>query len=183
MYGEADEFPTPESSPARPASPYAIAKLAAELYLEHYTRASGFAAVVLRLANVYGPRQDGQGEAGVVAIFKNTLEQGIAPTIFGTGNQTRDFVFVEDVVAAHIAALEKPAMGIFNIGTGKETSVNELLEHMQKIAGTDLAPAFATANAGEQQKSCLDITKAQRELRWSPRYSFEEGLKKMFMDS
>jgi UDP-glucose 4-epimerase len=178
MYGEADEFPTPETSLSKPASPYAISKLAGEMYAQYYINLFDIPVVILRLANVYGPRQDGEGEAGVVAIFKNALAQEVAPTIFGNGTQTRDFVFVEDVVSAHIAALEHSVSGVFNVGGGKETLINELLEKMQKIAGTALSPSFAKARAGEQQKSCLHIAKAQKELEWNPQYSLEDGLEK-----
>ena len=176
MYGDADVIPTPESSPPFPASPYGIAKLASERYLNYYGKVHEIPSITLRLANVYGPRQDHEGEAGVVAIFSHALQSKQRPTIFGNGNQKRDFVFVKDVIQASLLALETSATGIYNIGTGIETSVNQLLETLQSIAGTSIEPIYAPQRKGEQLRSSLDASKAKKELGWSAHYSLQEGL-------
>jgi UDP-glucose 4-epimerase len=170
LYGDAEIAPSPEDTPIEPMSPYGTAKAAAELYLQLYARLYDLSTVALRFANVYGPRQDPRLEGGVIAIFSAAAETGSRVTVFGDGAQTRDFVYVGDVVAALIAAAESDARGAFNVGTGAETSVLEL-------AGAcgveyDLAPA----RPGEVFRSCLDPSKAQRELGWRAAVTLAEGL-------
>jgi UDP-glucose 4-epimerase len=174
IYGEC-EGPAREDHPRAPLAPYGVSKLAGEEYIAAYNRLYGSAHVSLRYGNVYGPRQDPKGEAGVVAIFMNRLREGEAPKIFGNGTQTRDYVYVGDVVAASLAAAEH-AGGVLNVGTGAETSVLELYERIQRVAGVEREPKFAEARPGELQRSVLDASLARRELGWEPRQSLDEGL-------
>jgi UDP-glucose 4-epimerase len=177
LYGEAETIPSPETTPIAPMSPYGTSKLCAEQYVGLYNRLYGTRHVVLRYGNVYGPRQDPHGEAGVVAIFFGKLTSGDTPLIFGDGRQTRDYVYVGDVVAANMAALayEGPDEA-FNIGTQTETDVVELLAASQAVAGTDIAPEHRPARLGELDRSCLDCSLAQRELGWQPAMSLADGL-------
>jgi UDP-glucose 4-epimerase len=175
IYGECDG-PAPEDAPRLPISPYGTAKLAAEEYLATYNRLYGTGHVSLRYGNVYGPRQDPHGEAGVVSIFFDTLREGETPKVFGDGSQTRDYVFVGDVVRATLAAAEREG-GVYNVGTGRETSVVELLGLCQRIAGTSLEPELAPSRPGEVQRSVLDTSRAVDELGWRPERSLEEGLR------
>ncbi len=174
IYGEC-EGPAREDHPRAPLAPYGVSKLAGEEYIAAYNRLYGAAHVSLRYGNVYGPRQDPKGEAGVVAIFMNRLREGEAPKIFGNGTQTRDYVYVGDVVAATVAAADH-AGGVLNVGTGVETSVLELHERIQRVAGVEGEPEFAEARSGELQRSVLDASLAQRELGWEPQHSLDEGL-------
>ena len=174
IYGEC-EGPAREDHPRAPLAPYGVSKLAGEEYIAAYNRLYGVAHVSLRFGNVYGPRQDPKGEAGVVAIFMNRLREGEAPKIFGDGTQTRDYVYVGDVVAATLAAAEH-AGGVLNVGTGVETSVLELYERIQRVAGVEREPEFADARPGELQRSVLDASLAKRELDWEPQHSLDEGL-------
>jgi UDP-glucose 4-epimerase len=174
IYGEC-EGPAREDHPRAPLAPYGVSKLAGEEYIAAYNRLYGSAHVSLRYGNVYGPRQDPKGEAGVVAIFMKRLREGEAPRIFGDGTQTRDYVYVGDVVAASLAAAEH-AGGVLNVGTGAETSVLELYERIQRVAGVEREPEFAEARPGELQRSVLDASLARRELGWEPRQSLDEGL-------
>ena len=174
IYGECDGA-APEIAERLPISPYGVSKLAAEEYLSAYNRLYGTRHVSLRYANVYGPRQDPQGEAGVVAIFFHALAAGERPRIFGDGKQTRDFVSVSDVVDATLSAQGRT--GVFNVGTGIETSILELYDHCRRIAGTDLDPEFAPERPEEIQRSVVDPGLAARELRWRPRQPLEEGLR------
>jgi UDP-glucose 4-epimerase len=174
IYGEC-EGPAREDHPRAPLAPYGVSKLAGEEYIAAYNRLYGSAHVSLRYGNVYGPRQDPKGEAGVVAIFMKRLREGEAPRIFGNGTQTRDYVYVGDVVAASLAAAEH-AGGVLNVGTGAETSVLELYERIQRVAGVEREPEFAEARPGELQRSVLDASLARRELGWEPRQSLDEGL-------
>jgi UDP-glucose 4-epimerase len=176
IYGECDA-PAPEDSPRRPLAPYGASKLAAEEYVATYNRLYGTSHVVLRYANVYGPRQDPHGEAGVVAIFMSRLRDAGVPRIFGDGRQTRDYVFAGDVAEATLAALDAED-GVYNIGTGRETSVLELLERIERVAGTKTTPEFADARPGELQRSVLDVSRAASGLDWRPRHSLDEGLAK-----
>ncbi len=178
IYGECDG-PAPEDAPRLPISPYGTSKLAAEEYLATYNRLYETRHVALRYGNVYGPRQDPHGEAGVVSIFLDTLLIGETPKIFGDGAQTRDYVFVGDVARASLAAAERVG-GIYNIGTGRETSVVELLELCQRIAETSVEPTFMPARSGEIQRSVLDISRAVDELGWRPEYSLEDGLRETY---
>jgi UDP-glucose 4-epimerase len=178
IYGDGVGIPTPESAKEQPSSPYGIAKLSIEKYLYFYRRIHGIDFVSLRYSNVYGPRQNSKGEAGVVAIFIDTILNGKRPTIFGTGDQTRDYVFVKDVVTANILALEKNVEGIFNVSTGKETSVNELFKELVNTMKVRVEPIRETARPGEQMRSCLSHDKINRELEWNPEHDLKNGLKK-----
>lgn len=174
IYGECDR-PAPESSPLLPLAPYGASKLAGEAYAGTYGRLHGGAHTVLRLGNVYGPRQDPHGEAGVVAIFLGLLADGGAPRVFGDGRQTRDYVYVGDVVRAALAARGRG--GVYNVGTGRETSVLELLETCCRVVGADVEPVFAEPRAGELQRSVLDPELAARELGFRVEASLEDGLR------
>jgi len=174
IYGEC-EGPAREDHSRAPLAPYGVSKLAGEEYIAAYNRLYAAAHVSLRYGNVYGPRQDPKGEAGVVAIFMNRLREGEAPKIFGDGTQTRDYVYVGDVVAATLAAAEHGG-GVLNVGTGVETSVNELYGRIQRVARVEREPEFADARPGELQRSVLDASLAKRELGWEPGHSLDEGL-------
>lgn len=183
VYGEGAPTPTPETAGKLPASPYGTAKLTSEYYLATFSQLFGMEAVALRYSNVYGPRQNPHGEAGVVAIFGKRLLEGEPITIYGDGEQTRDLVYVEDVAAANLIAAERPLSALqsldsraFNIGTGVETSVNRLAELIASAAGRPSEVRRAPARAGEIQRSALAVTKAERELGWRPRVSLPEGL-------
>jgi UDP-glucose 4-epimerase len=176
IYGDDAPLPAREEDRARPAAPYGIAKLAVEHYLHFYQREHGIIPVILRYANVYGPRQNGRGEAGVVAIFIEKLLAGPQPRINGDGLQTRDFVFVGDIVAANLLALDYPQAGAFNIGTGTETDILTVYLKLQELMGSPLGPEHGPAKPGEQRRSVLDSTLAHRELGWQPRVSLSEGL-------
>ena len=175
IYGECEE-PADEASERRPLAPYGTAKLSGEEYLLTYQRLHGMATVALRFGNVFGPRQDPHGEAGVVAIFLGRLRDGEPCLIFGDGTQERDYVFVGDVVSALMAAAEVEG-GIFNVGTGRASSVLELYDLCRKVAGSELEARLAPARTGELQRSVLDISKAADELGWRPETSLEEGLR------
>jgi len=180
-YGDTDAIPTPENHPSLPASPYGISKVAMEHYVAALGAIHGWSAVSLRYANVYGPRQNPAGEAGVIAIFCDQLLRGEPPVVNGDGTQTRDYTYVEDVAAANLAALERPqAQGGFNIGTGVETSVNELFTRLARAAGFGGQPIHAPARPGEQRRSCLDPARAARDLGWRPSVSLDEGLARTF---
>ena len=173
-YGEYEGLPvpSPETAETRPLSHYGMSKMAAEGYLRLYARLYDAETVVLRLGNVYGPRQDPHGEAGVVAIFCGRLLDGERPTVFGDGLQTRDYVYVGDVVRAFIAAATGPAGETMNVGCGAEVSVLDLLAGL----GYDEEPEFAPARAGELQRSALDVTKAERVLGWRAEVELADGL-------
>ena len=174
IYGECDG-PAAEDAERRPLAPYGVSKLAGEEYLAAYNRLYGTNHVSLRFANVYGPRQDPRGEAGVVSIFLGRLAAGEPPRIFGDGSQTRDYVYAGDVASAALMAAGKA--GVFNIGTGIETSVLELYELCRRVAGSELEAEHADARLGELQRSVLDVTRADRELGWRPEVGLEEGLR------
>jgi UDP-glucose 4-epimerase len=174
MYGEC-AAPADEDRPPEPLAPYAVSKLAAEQYLAAYNRLHGTSHVSLRYGNVYGPRQDPHGEAGVVAIFFGRLARGESLLIFGDGRQTRDYVYVADVVAATLAGAEGPT-GVFNIGTGSETSVLELAVACRRAAGVESETVFEPARAGELQRSFLDPTRAKEALGFRTSTSLDEGL-------
>jgi len=174
IYGECTR-PAAESAERSPLAPYGTSKLCGEEYLATWNRLHATGHVSLRLANVYGPRQEPHGEAGVVAIFMGLLHTGGTPKIYGDGSQTRDYVFVADAVHAMLAAVEHEG-GVFNVGTGTETSVLELYEAIQRATGVIREPAFAEARLGELQRSVLDISLAGRELGWRPGHSLEAGL-------
>jgi UDP-glucose 4-epimerase len=187
IYGDLAVPPTVETTPKEPDSPYAIAKLSVEHYLAYYTRIHNFDTVVIRFGNVYGPRQDPHGEAGVVAIFCGRLMEGRPLTIFGDGTQTRDYVHVTDVAeAAFVVASAKlpPVKRLddraFNIGTGSATSVIDLARSLLAASGVDAPIEFAPKRAGELQDSCLSVDKARDVLGWTPRISLEQGLADTF---
>lgn len=180
LYGESESPPSSESALKAPEAPYGTAKLCAEEYLRLWNRLHGTEHVVLRLANVFGPRQDPAGEAGVVSIFSGKAHRGERPTVFGDGAQTRDYVYVGDVVAAFLAAAERAGGGEWNIGTGRETSVLRLIELTAQASGRELPPIFAAARPGELQRSCLDASAAERDLGFSARTSIEDGLRRVY---
>jgi UDP-glucose 4-epimerase len=175
IYGDVEQ-PAREDDPRRPVSPYGTSKLAAEEYLATWNALHGTTHVVLRFANVYGPRQLPKLEGGVVSIFLDRLRSGEGITIYGDGEQTRDFVYVGDVVAAVLAGIGK-AGGVFNIGTGAETSVNELFDACRRIAGAELDAEHAGARPGDALRSVLDVSRAERELGWQPQTPLAEGLR------
>ena len=175
IYGDC-ERPAREDDARRPIAPYGTSKLAAEEYVSTYNRLYGTRHVSLRYGNVYGPRQDPHGEAGVVAIFFNALSEERAPKIFGDGTQTRDYVYVDDVARATVAALERDG-GVYNVGTGIETSVIELFERCRRVAGVDVQPEYAPPRMGELQRSVLDPALAEKELGWRPAQGLESGLR------
>ncbi len=178
VYGEQDCFPAPETHPARPESLYGLSKKVGEMYLEFWSRVWGVTSTSLRLANVYGPRQNPHGEAGVVAIFCERLLAGRSITVHGTGKQTRDFVYVEDVAEAVARAVDSRAIGEFNIGTSRETSIAELAESLRGIACPEAEILYAEAKPGEQLRSCIDVAKAKRGLAWAPTVDLSAGLKR-----
>ncbi len=178
IYGECDG-PAPEDSPLRPLSPYGIAKLCAEEYLRGWNRIHGGGHVVLRFANVYGPRQDSSLEGGVVAIFLERMADGEQTLIFGDGMQTRDFVYVGDVVGALLAAAGRDG-GTFNVGTGQETTVLELHRLCADVAGSKAEPRFEPARLGDVRRSVLDGSRAEAELGWQPATALAEGLHDTF---
>jgi UDP-glucose 4-epimerase len=176
-YGDTDLIPTSEEHPTRPASPYGITKVTMEQYVEVWGTLWGMSGISLRYANVYGPRQNPHGEAGVVAIFCSRLLAGEPPVINGDGLQTRDFVHVSDVAAANLLALERTDVtGPVNIGTGVETSVNAICDGLRAAAGSSLEPVHAPERPGEQRRSCLSPALAKRLLAWSPTVLLADGL-------
>jgi UDP-glucose 4-epimerase len=175
LYGNPDEIPTKETAPQHPESPYGVAKKAVGDYLHYYRAQRGLESTVLALANVYGPRQDPHGEAGVVAIFANRLLDRSRPTIFGDGSQTRDFVYVDDVADAFVRAVDKGGGLTLNIGTGIETSVQQLYDVMAKLTGFREPAQYAPARLGELARSALDSGRAELHIGWKPYTSLEEG--------
>ncbi len=180
IYGEQDVFPCDESHPCRPVSPYGVAKLCSEQYLFFYQHEYGIGYTAMRYGNVYGPRQDPHGEAGVVAIFCGRLLSGDSCTIYGDGRQTRDYVYVGDVAAANVAALEHECAGAFNIGTGRETDVNQLYQELAQRAGVNKAALYGAARPGEQRRSVISPARAVRELGWQPKMELRDGLAATF---
>lgn len=180
IYGSTENLPADEETPKKPDAPYGIAKYTGELYLAFYAKTYGIKYCALRYGNVYGPRQDPFGEAGVVAIFSNLLMNGKQPTIFGNGEQTRDFVFVGDVVESNVLALEKGDNQAINIGAGEETSVNRLFQELKTISRAEVDAINAPARKGEVERICLDIKKAEEILGWKPKTPLKEGLEKTY---
>ncbi|MEM0962544.1 MAG: NAD-dependent epimerase/dehydratase family protein [Bacteroidota bacterium] len=181
IYGEPDPDvndggPQPESHPTRPMSPYGITKLVSEHYLRFYEQTHGVTYAALRFGNVYGPRQNPHGEAGVVAIFAQRLLRGEPVVINGEGTQTRDYVYVGDVVRAFVAALASSGSGIYNVGTGVETDVNALFRHINRLTEADLPESHGPAKAGEQERSVLDVSHAHEALGWRPDMDVATGL-------
>jgi UDP-glucose 4-epimerase len=176
IYGEADELPAAEDSPIRPEAPYGQAKFAAEGYCELYRRLHGLSTVSLRLGNVYGPRQDPFGEAGVIAIFCGKLLAGDRPTVFGDGKQTRDYIYVSDVVDAALTVAGNDLHGSYNVGRGVETSVLELIEILIEHSGVQVEPEFAPARPGEVLRNALDPSKSKDVLGFEAKVDLREGL-------
>lgn len=177
MYGRAKQIPTPETALPQPEPPYAIAKRSIEYYLQFYRQVYGISTIALRLGNVYGPRQDPAGEAGVVAIFSSLLLAHKPATIYGKGTQTRDYVAVSDVVDAFLAAIDKPITGIYNIGTGKQTSVLALYHLLANISGFTASPRHGAAVPADLPASALNAKLAGRRLNWKPRVQLVDGLR------
>jgi UDP-glucose 4-epimerase len=179
IYGEGDgqQLPLAEDAPLAPEAPYGQSKFAGEGYLALYERLYGLSTIPLRLGNVYGPRQDPLGEAGVVAIFCGRLREGKRPTVFGDGKQTRDYIYVGDVVSAMLAAAESETTGPVNIGTGIETDVLELVSALGELGDSDFEPEFAPPRTGEVQRISIDPDRAERELGWQPQMGLSEGLR------
>jgi UDP-glucose 4-epimerase len=179
IYGDVDNIPTPESTPPAPMAGYGTSKFCAEQYCDLYSRLHGLNTVTVRLGNVYGPRQDPLGEAGVIAIFCGKLMEGGRPRIYGDGRQTRDYVYVGDVVSGQLAAADNRASGgAFNIGTGQESSVLDILAILQQEGGRDdFEPEFGEARLGEIERSCLDVSRAQAELGWQAQVALVDGMR------
>ena len=187
VYGESDDLPHPEHARKLPVSPYGVSKLTSEFYLAAYTQLYGMRCVALRYANVYGPRQNPHGEAGVVAIFCNRINRGQQLTVFGDGGQTRDYVFVGDVARANMLATEWWAgdpetidAAAFNIGTALETTVNELAQTLIDAVGADVSIVHAPERPGELRRSAVAIDRAARDLSWTPETALGEGLRQTY---
>ena len=180
IYGSAPKkFPVSENHTESPESPYAVSKKSIELYLNFYRKTYDIDCISLRYANVYGPRQDYLGEAGVIAIFINKLLRSQRPTIFGDGNQTRDFVYVKDVAAANLKALERNTKSkVINIGTGTQTNINKLLNLITKLVGKNIKPIYEKPRQGDVKRSSINISLARKELGWKPSISLEDGLRR-----
>lgn len=176
IYGEQENFPAGENHPTRPVSPYGIAKLSIEKYLDYYALVYGMHYVSLRYSNVYGPRQNSQGEAGVVAIFTTRMLSGEQPVINGDGTQTRDYVYVDDVVKANVLALQCDKSETFNIGTGIETDVNEIFQLLRELTGAACEEKHGQAKPGEQQRSVIDPSRVEQTIGWKPTILIPEGL-------
>jgi UDP-glucose 4-epimerase len=177
IYGDARTLPAKEDHPATPLSPYGISKLADEYYVRYF-QGAGVTWAILRYANVYGPRQDPHGEAGVIAIFAAAMLDGRAPTIFGDGKQTRDFVFVEDVARANLLATAVPTSGLANIGTGVETSINDIARHLAALSGFRGDALHAAPRPGEVYRISIDSSRAAQWLGWTPTTPLVDGLRK-----
>jgi len=176
IYGDTDIIPTPETHSENPESPYGICKLTIEKYLHFYKETFGLNYTALRLANIYGPRQNSKGEAGVIAIFCNKILKNEEVVINGDGEKTRDFVFVDDVVNVAILSIEQEKSDIYNIGTGIETNINEIFRKIKELTNSDCKEIHAPEKLGEQKRSCLDFSKVKQELNWEPEYNLEKGL-------
>ena len=181
IYGEQDYFPAREDHPQKPTSPYGLSKLSVEGYLRFYKEQYGLKTIIFRYGNVFGPRQNPSGEAGVVAIFYNRLLKAQAPIINGDGEQTRDYIFVRDVVNANLLALKLNDSGTFNVGTGQETSVNELTHLILEVAESNIEVKNSKKNNFEQRRSCLDCKKLKESLNWSSEFSLKDGLSETFI--
>lgn len=184
IYGDFVSVPTEEHAPKDPESPYGVAKLSAEYYLAYYARVHGLDTVALRYSNVYGPRQNPHGEAGVVAIFCTRILEGKPLTVFGEGMQTRDYVYAVDVARANVAAASRPLarpaqldLRAYNVGTSRQTTVLDLANGLRRAAGSDVPVQHAPARTGEQQRSAIIVDKAAKELGWQPKVQLEEGLR------
>jgi UDP-glucose 4-epimerase len=177
-YGDPPKLPAREDTPVRPLCPYGVSKYAAEKYLQLYGALNGLRFTVLRYANVYGPRQDSHGEAGVVAIFSELLLEGKAPTIFGDGTKTRDYVFVSDIVQANVLALDGGDGGVYNVGAGREVSDDEIFAAVRDAVGVKIEPVHSEFRAGEVRRIALDASRIRDEFGWRPRVALEQGVPK-----
>jgi len=177
VYGEQEVFPAAESHRTDPLSPYGISKLAGEKYLAYYTNTMGLRHAIMRFGNVYGPRQEPEGEAGVIAIFSKLMLDGGQPIINGTGKQTRDFVYVDDVVESLMVTMDEDIQGIFNVGTGQEATVNECYGIIKELTNSSCKDLYGAAKKGEQFRSVLDVRKLREGFDWEPQVSLAEGLK------
>ncbi len=178
LYGEQDFFPANEELPCEPESPYGISKMCVEHYLRYFSKNSDLQPLIFRYSNIFGPRQNPHGEAGVIGIFCHRLNQGKPPVINGSGEQTRDYLYIDDLVRANLIALSPDCSGTYNLGTGREISVNELTKSLIRLSGSDIKPQFGPEKTGEQKRSVLDADKFRKKFQWKPECSFEEGLKK-----
>lgn len=177
IYGDTELMPTPETLSPAPISPYGVSKLTIEHYLHYFHVIQGLPYVALRYANIYGPRQNPHGEAGVIAIFAERLLRGQQAVVFGDGENTRDYVYVGDVVRANLAALASDRVGAYNVGTGVETTVNDLFDRLNELTEAHATRQHAAAKAGEQRRSCLSAALADQELGWQPQVPLEDGLR------
>ncbi len=180
IYGADTPVPAAEDDLTRPLSPYGVAKYCAEQYLGLYNRLHGTAHSALRLANVYGPHQSATGGAGVIRLFCESAVRGERPMVFGDGRQTRDYVHVQDVAAAFLAAARTERSGVWNIGTGQETSVLDLIDLVSETSGTTLSPVFNPARPGEVLRSALDARAALRDLNWKPHVDLADGVSEVY---
>lgn len=180
IYDERGTLPATEENRELPLSPYGIGKLAVDHYLRFFQECYNLSSISLRYANVYGPRQDPYGEAGVVAIFFSKMLAKETPTINGDGNQTRDYIYIDDVVQANLLAVESQCEGVYNIGTEQETSVNDLYRAIVRIGGFHAKETHGPAKSGEMLRSCLTAIKAREDLHWVPSYDLERGLQNTF---
>ena len=178
VYGEPDYIPIAETTSGQPLSPYGASKYAFEMYLPVYAKLCGLEYSILRLANVYGPRQDPHGEAGVVAIFTKAMLNGLQPSIYGDGSDTRDYVYVDDVVDAVIQTIDTVDSGPYNVGTGIETSTKAIFQMIADACGFDMPPITAPSRAGDINRIALDVGRARKGLGWSPGITIEAGLKR-----
>ena len=177
IYGDTEQLPTPETLAPAPISPYGVSKLAIEHYLHYFHVIQGLPYISLRYANIYGPRQNPHGEAGVIAIFAERLLRGQQAVVFGDGENTRDYVYVGDVVRANLAALASDQIGAYNVGTGIETTVNNLFDRLNELTEAHATRQHAAPKAGEQRRSCLSAALANQELGWQPQVGLEDGLR------
>ena len=180
IYGDTNDIPTPETHAQNPQSPYGIGKLVCEKYLYYFYAIHKLPSIILRYANVYGPRQNAQGEAGVVAIFCRTVLQKKPLVINGDGKQTRDYVYIDDVVRANLMALRAKKFDTYNVGTGKETTVNDLVSYLKKCTSSDISFSHGRAKSGEQNRSCLDYRKIKKNFGWIPNTDIKTGIAKTF---
>ncbi len=178
IYGDTDQMPTPEGHPEQPISPYGVAKLVMEKYAHFYHVQYGLEYTAMRYANVYGPRQNAHGEAGVVAIFTDRMLAGQQCYVNGDGENTRDFVYVDDVVSANMAALTGDLVGPYNVATEKQTSVNQVFDTINAISGANQERVHREGKAGEQRHSCLSVAKLKQDADWSPTIDIQEGMKR-----
>lgn len=180
MYGDNAKLPAAENQPADPSSPYGLSKFASERYLEVWSKLHNFQTIILRPANVFGPRQDPYGEAGVVAILAKRAVTNQPMRVFGSGKHTRDYVYVADIVGAFLAALDTNVTGIYNIGTGQETSVLDIIKNLSNVTGRELPIDYQPEVVGEMERSSLEAGQAHTALHWQPKVSLEEGIQKTY---